>query len=72
MLVETPGLAAEWERALADPAFAADSAARYRWWYRRTPYQDEAQGLLPVFRALAPAPAEKLGFGWSASPGDVH
>lgn len=44
---------AEWERALADPAFAADPAARYRWWYRRTPYWDETVGLVPVFRAPA-------------------
>jgi len=50
-LLEDPAIRAEWERALADAAFAADPAARYRWWFRRTPYWDETVGLLPVFRA---------------------
>jgi hypothetical protein len=52
-LLEDAALRAEWERALADPAFAADPAARYRWWYRRTPWWDETVGLVPVFRAPA-------------------
>ncbi|GMU67431.1 MAG: hypothetical protein AMXMBFR36_37050 [Acidobacteriota bacterium] len=50
-LLEDDAIRAEWEKALTDPAFAADPAARYRWWYRRTPYWDETVGLVPVFRA---------------------
>jgi len=50
-LLEDAGIRVEWERALTDPAFAADPAARYRWWYRRTPYWDDTVGLVPVFRA---------------------
>jgi len=53
MLVD-PGLRAEWELALADPAFAADRRARYEWWYRRTPHWDDSLGLLPVLRVTAP------------------
>jgi len=52
--LKDPAVAAEWRRALADPAFAADPAARAEWWYRRTPYRDETVGLLPVFRAMSP------------------
>ena len=54
--LKDPAIDAEWRRALADPAFAADPAARAEWWYRHTPYRDEAVGLLPVFRVLT-APA---------------
>lgn len=51
-----PKIAAAWQEALKDPAFAGNSSARYLWWYRRTPYWDETVGLLPVFRApKAPA-----------------
>ncbi|MBP7146301.1 MAG: peptidase M14 [Acidobacteria bacterium] len=58
-MLADPKVAAEWKAALEDPAFAADSQARYLWWYRRTPYWDEQAGLHPVFRALSP-------------PGDGH
>jgi hypothetical protein len=51
-----PSVRAEWEKALADPAFAADRTARYSWWFRRTPYWDEQRGLLPIFRVLTPLP----------------
>jgi hypothetical protein len=54
--LKDPAVAADWRRALADPIFAGDPAARAEWWYRRTPYRDETVGLLPVFRATA-APA---------------
>jgi hypothetical protein len=54
MLAEDPKLAAEWEAKLEDPQFAADSRARYRFFYSRTPYWDESVGLLPVFRLAAP------------------
>ena len=54
--LKDPKVAAEWQEALKDPAFAADGGARYSWWYRRTPYWDETVGLLPYFRAMkAPA-----------------
>jgi hypothetical protein len=33
-----PEVASAWQKALADPTFAADEAARRSWWYRRTPY----------------------------------
>ena len=55
--LEDPAVRAEWEKALADPAFAGDPAARYRWWYRRTPYWDEQIELFPVFRLLEPLPS---------------
>jgi hypothetical protein len=48
----------EWEAALDDPAFAADSRARHLWWYRRTPYWDETVGLLPVLRIMQPTEFE--------------
>lgn len=44
--------AAEWQAALRDEKLAGDPNARYLWWYRRTPYWDEAAGLLPYFRVL--------------------
>ncbi len=48
--------AAAWQAALADPAFSADRAARYRWWFSRTPHWDEQVGLYPVFRLMTPLP----------------
>jgi hypothetical protein len=52
-LLKDPRVAAEWDAALAaDPALAKEPAARYLWWYRRTPYWDETVGLLPVFRLV--------------------
>jgi hypothetical protein len=54
-LLADDAVRAEWERALEDPAFAADGRARYLWWYRRTPFWDETVGLLPVLRVMAPA-----------------
>ena len=55
-LLQDAAIAAAWQRALDDPAFAADAAARAEWWARRTPYWDETIGLLPVYRALTPLP----------------
>ena len=52
-----PEVRAAWENALADPAFAVDGEARYRWWFQRTPWWDEQIGLYPVFRLLTPLPA---------------
>ncbi len=51
-----PAIAAEWQQALADPVFAADRDARYRWWFARTPFRDEQVGLYPVLRLMAPLP----------------
>ena len=51
-MLKDPKMKAEWERALADPNFAKDAAARYEWWSRRTPYWDESIGLMPVYRAM--------------------
>ncbi|HEY0783163.1 MAG TPA: M14 family metallopeptidase [Thermoanaerobaculia bacterium] len=45
--------AADWQRALEDPAFAADATARYRWWFSRTPNWDSMIGLLPYFRVMS-------------------
>ena len=53
-MLTDPVVKKEWETALEDPEFAADSRARYLWWYRRTPYWDETVGLLPVMRVMMP------------------
>jgi hypothetical protein len=58
-LLATPEIRAAWERALVDPAFAADPRARARWWSERTPYWDETVGVLPIYRALSGAPAPR-------------
>jgi hypothetical protein len=52
-MLKDPKVAAEWNAALKDEKLAADGQARYLWWYRRTPYWDEAAGLLPYVRVLA-------------------
>jgi Zinc carboxypeptidase len=57
-LLRDPQLAAEWQRALADPKLAGDPQARYLWWFQHTPYWDETVGLMPCFRLLA-APSFK-------------
>lgn len=56
--LKEPQAAAEWQEALKDEKFAADPLARYRWWFRRTPYLDPMVGLVPVLRAMK-APALK-------------
>ncbi len=43
------------KRLREDPSFAADSAARLRWWYERSPYREQDLQLYPVFR-LSEAP----------------
>ena len=55
-MIADPEVAAAWQQALEDEAFAADRGARYLWWYRRTPYWDEQVGLLPAFRVMAAVP----------------
>ncbi len=52
--LQSPDVAAEWQAALADEAFAKDPRARFTWWYRRHPAWDQTRGLHPVFRVLAP------------------
>ena len=68
LLKQDPKLAAEWETKLKDPKFAADSRARYHFFYSRTPYWDETVGLLPVFRLEAPL-AEPLAPATPAAGG---
>ena len=51
-MLKDPKTAAEWQAALQDPKFAADTNARYQWWFRRTPYWDATIGLLPYFRVM--------------------
>jgi hypothetical protein len=51
MLVESPELRAEFERALkADPKLAASPEERLDWFYRRTPFFDERWRLYPIGR----------------------
>jgi hypothetical protein len=52
--LKDPKIAAEWQEALKDEAFAKDPQARNRWWYRHTSYWDETVGLLPVYRLMQP------------------
>jgi hypothetical protein len=53
MLAEDPGLAAEFQKKLAeDAAFAASPAERLQWFYRRTPFWDERWRLYPVAREV--------------------
>ena len=51
-MLKDPEVAAAWQSALKDEAFAKDTQARQLWWHRRTPYWDETVGLLPVFRLM--------------------
>ena len=53
-LLRDPAIAAEWQRAVADPKLAGDPQARYGWWFRHTPYWDETVGLMPCFRLMTP------------------
>lgn len=51
MLADSFDLRAEFQRALrADSTFAADPAARQRWFYERSPYFDAEFRLIPVAR----------------------
>ena len=56
--VADPAVAAEWQAALADPAFAASRERRWLWWFQRTRWFDAEYRMLPAFRApQAPPPA---------------
>jgi hypothetical protein len=51
MLADDPKLADEFRRKLeSDAKFRADSRARLRWFYERTPYWDERWLLYPIAR----------------------
>ena len=54
LLEKDSGLAAEWAEKLKDPKFAGDPRERMRFFWRKTPYWDEANGLLPLFRLDVP------------------
>ena len=51
MLKEDPKLQAEFNKALENPAFAADPEARLRWFYERSPYYDNQYLKYPVYRS---------------------
>jgi hypothetical protein len=67
-MLQDPEIAAAWERALQDEAFASDPWARWLWWYRRTPHWDETVGLMPAMRLLA-AP-DFVTAPWEGPAGD--
>jgi hypothetical protein len=51
MLQDDPNLAEEFRKKVAsDDSFRADSKARLRWFYERSPYFDERWLLYPVAR----------------------
>ena len=50
MLREDPAVRADFEKALADPAFAADPRKRLDFFYRRSPYWDTAKDVVPILR----------------------
>jgi len=61
MLQESPALEKEFQaRLAADSAFAKSPQARADFFYRRTPWTDPGQNLLPVARALRPPPESVL------------
>jgi Zinc carboxypeptidase len=55
-LLQDPKVAAAWQEALADPAFARDASARRDWITRRTPFWDGSIGQVPVLRVMKPPP----------------
>jgi len=62
MLDEDPDLRQEFEKALADPAFAGDRNRRLEFFYRRSPWYDDRMGLYPVGLVTIPwdLPTEPL------------
>ena len=61
MLAKDPKLAAEFRAKLAaDPAFAASPRERDDFFYRRSPWADPEQNLLPIARALRAVPESVL------------
>jgi hypothetical protein len=61
MMRDDPALAQEFrERVARDPAFARDPWARLEFFYRRSPWADPEQDLVPVARALRAPPESVL------------
>jgi len=62
MLDEDPDLRREFEKALADPAFAGDRSRRLDFFYSRSPWHDDRMGLYPVGLVTIPwdLPTEPL------------
>lgn len=61
MMREDPALAKEFRaRLAADPAFAKDPGERLEFFYRRSPWADPEQNLVPVARALRAPPEDVL------------
>jgi hypothetical protein len=61
MLANDPALAAEFRaRLAADSSFAKDAGARIDFFYRRSPWADPEQDLLPIARALHRVPETAL------------
>jgi len=54
MMDRDPTLRAEFEKALADPAFAADPKRRLDFFFRRSPWWDDRIGLYPVGLVTSP------------------
>ena len=54
MLGKDPGLRAEFEKALEDPAFASSPYRRLDFFYRRSPWWDDRIGLYPVGLVTTP------------------
>ena len=51
MMADQPELRKQFEQKLAsDPQFAADPAARLRWWFEQSKYQPEDAGRYPIVR----------------------
>jgi hypothetical protein len=61
MMAKSPALAREFQAKLAaDSAFARDGGARVDFFYRRSPWADPLQNVLPVARALRAPPESAL------------
>jgi Zinc carboxypeptidase len=55
MMADQPELRKQFEQKLAsDPQFAADPAARLRWWFEQSKYQPEDSGRYPIVRVWDP------------------
>jgi hypothetical protein len=51
MMADQPELRKQFEQKLAsDQQFAADPAARLRWWFEQSKYQPEDSGRYPIVR----------------------
>jgi hypothetical protein len=69
MLAKDPKLAAEFRAKLAgDSAFAANPRERSDFFYRRSPWADPQQDLLPIARALRAVPENVLAPDSTALP----